>query len=195
MDDNDHQAQAREIVGLGLARELGTSRARTTLADDSSGTFRFELIAYRSLDRTGFMVLMSAVIAINLIVGLVFLLMGAWPVLGFCGLDVALIYWAFKMNYRSGRASETIDLTPGMLTLTRIHPSGSRERFEFNPYWVRVRLAERPDGRNELVLFSHGEGFHFARFLSDDERRDFAQSLTSALLAARNTTYKNLKRP
>ncbi len=195
MDDKEYEAQAREIVGLGLARELGTSRARATLSDERSGNFRFELIAYRSLDKTGFMILMSAVIVINLIVGLVFMSMGAWPILGFCGLDVALIYWAFKMNYRSGRAAESIDLTPDVLTLTRIHPSGSCERFEFNPYWVRVRLAGRPDGRNELLLYSHGEGFSFARFLSDDERRDFAQSLTGALLAVRNTSYKNLERP
>jgi uncharacterized membrane protein len=138
---------------------------------------------------------MGAVIAINLIVGVVFLFAGAWPILGFCGLDVALIYWAFKVNYRAGRASETIDLTPDMLTLTRVHPSGSRERFEFNPYWVRVRLVQALDGRNELLLYSHGEGFHFARFLSDDERRDFAESLTGALFAARKTSFKYLNDP
>lgn len=195
MDENGYETQAREIVGRGLARELGQSRARVTMADRRGGNFRFELVAYRSLDRSGFKALMIAVIAINLIVGLVFLFAGAWPVLGFCGLDVALIFWAFKVNYRAGRASETIDLTPDLLTLTRVHPSGSREWFEFNPYWVRVRLAERKDGRNELELVSHGEGFHFARFLSDDERRDFAESLTGALLAARSATYRNLNHP
>jgi uncharacterized membrane protein len=195
MDDYDDEAQARAIVGLGLARHLGASRARTALADERGGNFRFELIAYRSLDQISFKILMTLVVAINLIVGVIFLIAGAWPILAFCGLDVALIYWAFKINYRAGRASETIDLTPQMLTLTRIHPSGSSERFEFNPYWVRVRLPQRPDGRNELLLYSHGQGFHFARFLSDDERRDFAQSLTGALLAARNTSYRNLDRP
>ena len=43
-----------------------------------------------------------------------------------------------------------------------------------------------PDGRNALKLASHGQEFHFARFLSDDERRDFAESLSGALLAARS---------
>jgi uncharacterized membrane protein len=186
MDDKTNETQAREIVGRGLARELGMSRARVAMANHRSGNFRFELIAYRSLSPTGFTVLMCAVLAIYVVVGGIFYSIGAWPVLGFCGLDVALIYWAFKSNYRAGRASETIELTPQLLVLTRLHPSGSRERFEFNPYWLRVRLAEQPDGRNELVLSSHGEQFHFARFLSDDERRDFAESLTGALLAARN---------
>lgn len=190
MDENDHETQARQIVGRGLARELGVSRARTALADHRNGAFRFELIAHRSLDRTGFIILMTAVIVINLIVGVVFTLVGAWPILGFCGLDIALIYWAFKSNYRDGRASETVELSPAVLTLTRIHPSGSTERFQFNPYWVRIRLSERDDGRNELFLASHGDKFPFARFLSDDERRDFAESLTGALLAARTASFK-----
>lgn len=186
MDEYETDKQGREIVGRGLARELGVSRARTALADYRRANFRFELEAHRSLSHNGFIVLMLVVGLINLIVGAIFLFAGAWPVLGFCGLDVALIYWAFKSNYRAGRAAESIELTPAMLTLTRTHPSGSRERFEFNPYWVRVRLAERPDGRNDLRLASHSEEFHFARFLSDDERRDFAESLAGALLAARS---------
>lgn len=185
MDENEADDQAFEIVGKGLTRELGQSRARIALADQRHGRFRFELQAYRSLGPIGFGVLMAAVIAINVVVGGAFYLLGAWPVLGFCGLDVALIYLAFKVNYRAGRLSESIDLTPAMLTLTRVHPSGSRERYEFNPYWVRVRLAEQTDGRNELKLASHGREFNFARFLSDDERRDFAGSLAEALVAAR----------
>ncbi len=186
MDENEAEAQAYEVVGRGLSRELGVSRARTALANPRSGEFRFELVAYRSLSASGFTILMAAIIVINVIVGGIFMAIGAWPVLGFCGLDVALVYWAFKANYRAGRAGETIELTPALLSLARVHPSGSRERFEFNPYWVRVRLHEQADGRNELKLASHGEEFHFARFLSDDERRDFAESLTSALLAARS---------
>jgi uncharacterized membrane protein len=186
MDDNDPSEQALEIVGRGLSRQLGRSRATVALADHPAGLFRFELAAHRSLGATGFTVLMVAVVLINLVVGVAFYLLGAWPVLGFCGLDVVLIYWAFKANYRSGLLAETIELTPSLLTLTRIHPSGSREHFEFNPYWVRVRLSEQRDGRNDLRLSSHGQEFHFARFLSDDERRDFAESLTGALLAARS---------
>ena len=186
MDENDAEVQALAVVGRGLSRELGVSRARVALADRRGGNYRFELVSHRSLGPTGFAVLMLAVIAINLVVGVAFFIAGAWPVLGFCGLDVALIYWAFKANYRAGRLTETLVLSPALLTLTRLHPSGSRERFEFNPYWVRVRLAEQRDGRNELRLASHGQEFHFARFLSDDERRDFAESLTAALLAARH---------
>ena len=116
---------------------------------------------------------------------MVFLAMGAWPVFGFFGLDVALVYIAFRLNYRSGRLYELVELTPETLTVTRVHPSGKRESFDFNPYWVRVRLAEGPQGRTDLRLASHGRELSFGRFLTDDERRDFSDALAGALIEAR----------
>ena len=43
---------------------------------------------------------MVAIGAVSFVAGVVFLLMGAWPVFGFFGLDVLLLYWAFRLNYR-----------------------------------------------------------------------------------------------
>src|SRR3990170_6671037 len=95
--------------------------------------FRAILHPHRSLGPTGFLVLMSAIGVVSFVTGMVFLVMGAWPVLGFFGLDVALVYLAFRLNYRSGRLYETVDLTPAQLTVTRVHPSGRQEQFDCNP--------------------------------------------------------------
>jgi uncharacterized membrane protein len=116
---------------------------------------------------------------------MIFLAMGAWPVLGFFGLDVLLIYIAFRLNYRSGRLYETLDLTPARLLLTRVHPSGRQEQFACNPYWARVSLREWPDGRTALSVISRGTELAFGAFLTDDERRDLASALRQALLDAR----------
>jgi uncharacterized membrane protein len=186
MTDIDEETQARLEVGRGLTRELGRSRARELFGDRRAGHFRYELTAQRSLSRLGFKAVMGLVIAVNVVVGGIFLALGAWPVAAFCGLDVLLIYWAVRANYRDGRAFEAIEVTPEMLSLTRGSANGARETFEFNPYWLRVRLDERPDGRNTLALIAHGQAFPLARLLSDDERREFAQSLTDALMAARS---------
>lgn len=148
-------------------------------------TTRWILTSYRSLSRRGFVILMSLLALVSFVAGVFFLTIGAWPVFGFFGLDVLLIYLAFKLNYRSGRLYETVDLDPRLLTVTRVQPSGKAERYEFNPYWVRVRLSERVDGHTALALTSHGEVFPFARFLTDDERRDFANVLQNALSVAR----------
>ncbi len=146
---------------------------------------RWVLTTYRSLSPRGFLILMSALGLVSFIAGMVFLLIGAWPVFGFFGLDVLLIYIAFKLNYRSGRLYETVELDPRLLAVTRVHPSGKTERFEFNPYWVKVRFSERLDGRTVLALASHGETFPFGLFLTDEERREFAGVLTGALTLAR----------
>ena len=147
--------------------------------------FRAVLSPHRSLSPVGFLVLMSAIGLVSFAVGVTFLMMGAWPVFGFFGLDVVLIYIAFKLNYRSGRCYETVEVTREQLRLTRVDPNGNTESFDFNPYWVRVLLSEQSDGSTDLRLASHGRELRFARFLSDDERRDFADALKGALIEAR----------
>jgi uncharacterized membrane protein len=154
-------------------------------AQAEPGAFRAVLTPYRSLGPTGFIVLMVALGTVSFVTGMLFLLMGAWPVLGFLGLDVALIYIAFKLNYRSGRLYETLELTPAKLTWTRVHPSGKREQFDCNPYWARVSLREWPDGRTDLRLIAQGKELIFGRFLNDDERRELAAALKGALIDAR----------
>jgi uncharacterized membrane protein len=130
---------------------------------------------------------MLALGAVSFVTGLVFLSMGAWPVMGFFGLDVLLVYLAFKLNYRAARAYELVELTPATLKLTQVTPSGRSKEFEFNPYWVRVRFIEHPDGSNNLKLTSHGREFEFGRLLNDEERRDFARVLEGALATARTS--------
>lgn len=149
------------------------------------GTFHAVLRPHRSLGPTGFLALMLALGAVSFVTGMAFLLAGAWPVLGFLGLDVLIVYVAFKLNYRSGRQYETLELTPDRFKLTRVHPSGRQEQFGCNPYWARVSLREWPDGRTALSLVSQGKELAFARFLTDDERRDLAGALREALLAAK----------
>ena len=147
--------------------------------------FHAVLTPHRSLGPKGFLLLMGAISAVSFAVGLAFLLLGAWPVFGFFGLDVALIYLAFKLNYRSGRLYETIDLTPASLLLTRVHPSGRTEQFECNPYWAKVQLQEWPDGRSELRIADRGNAIIFGRFLNADERRDLARALRQTLFETR----------
>lgn len=152
----------------------------------SAGVTQFVLHPYRSLSARGFFILMAALSVISFITGVAFCLIGAWPVMGFFGLDVALIYWAFKVNYRSGRAYETIDLSPEVLTVTRIAADGAREKIDVNPYWARVSLTtDRPDGRTSLRIIAQGRELLLGHFLTDDERRDLADALRDALQASR----------
>lgn len=163
-----------------------------TASDPSTqdeATFRAVLYPHRSLGPRGFLILMTAVGVISFCAGLVFLLLGAWPVFGFFGLDVLLIYFAFRANYRAARASEVIELSERNLRLTRFDAKGREQSFDFNPYWVRVHLTELTGGQTSLALTSHGRDFEFGRFLNSDERREFAHVLQDRLVMARQTTH------
>jgi uncharacterized membrane protein len=148
--------------------------------------FRAVLRPHRSLSPKGFLILMALLSALSFVTGLAFAAMGAWPVLAFFGLDVALVYLAFRLSYRSGRSYELVELTPDSLKLTRVDPAGRRQSIDFNPYWVRVELDEQPDGRTDLQLAVRQQRHSFGHCLNDDEKRDFASVLQSALMSAKH---------
>lgn len=143
--------------------------------------FTAVLRPYRSLSPSGFLLLMALVSAVSFVAGLAFFLMGAWPVVGFFGFDVALVYAAFRVNYRGARVQERIVLSEGLLRVERFLRRGEVRSLDLNPYWVRVRLDENPDGSNELALVSHGKRVVIASCLGAGEKTRFAAALNAAL--------------
>jgi uncharacterized membrane protein len=111
--------------------------------------------------------------------------MGAWPVMGFFGLDVGLIYLAFRINYRAGRAHEIVELTPQALSITHVSYNGRRKTFACNPYWARVDVRTTPDGRSDLRVLAQGQSHTFGHVLNHEERREFARALKDALFEAK----------
>lgn len=157
------------------------------IAKSPEAHFSAVLLPHRSLGRKGFIILMGVISLVSFITGIAFYMQGAWPVLGFFGLDVLLIYGAFRLNYRAARLRETIELTQSELKVTRIHPSGREQSWSFNPYWVRLELQESEDSTNRLFLRSHGRALPVGNFLSDDEKRGFAHALDAALYDMRGS--------
>jgi uncharacterized membrane protein len=144
------------------------------------------LTPHRSLSRTGFLVLMGFLSVISFAAGLAFLLMGAWPVFGFFGLDVLLIYWAFKVNFRRAAASEEISVTPSELRVRRVSHRGHVVEWVLNPLWVQLDQKIHAEfGIEKLYLVSKGRRVSIASFLGPDEKASFVKALTAALQAAR----------
>ena len=152
------------------------------------------LTPHRSLNRTGFLVLMALLSVVSFAAGLAFLLMGAWPVFGFFGLDVLVIYWAFRINFRRAKASEEIRVTPSELRVRRVSHRGHVVEFVLNPLWVQLDQKIHAEyGIEKLYLLSKGRRVSIASFLGPDEKASFAKALTAALQAARRgPTYNPL---
>jgi uncharacterized membrane protein len=156
--------------------------------------FSARLTPHRSLNRTGFLVLMGIVSAVSFAAGVVFLLMGAWPVFGFFGLDVLVIYWAFRVSFRRANASEEITVTPSELRVRRISHRGHVVEWVLNPLWVRLDQKTHAEfGIERLYLVSSGRRVSIGSFLGPDEKASFAKALLAALQAAkRGITYNPL---
>jgi uncharacterized membrane protein len=148
--------------------------------------FSAVLTPHRSLSLTGFRLFMLVLGATSFIIGTMFLIMGAWPVFGFFGLDVILVYWAFRVNYRSARAYEQVTITPSELTVRKVSHHGRISEWTLNPLWVRLdRVVHAEFGIERLFLVSHGRRLSIASFLGPDEKRTFAVALSTALGEAR----------
>lgn len=144
------------------------------------------LTPHRSLNRTGFAVLMVLLSAVSFAAGIAFLLMGAWPVFGFFGLDIVAIYWAFRLNFRRAHACEQISVTVSQLRVRRVGHRGDVVEWVFNPLWVRLdQEADDEFGIERLYLASKGRRVAIGSFLSPEEKASFSKALMAALHAAR----------
>ena len=126
--------------------------------------FERVLLPHRSLPPRGFHILMLILGLVSLAYSILFVSLGAWPVTGFFGLDVALVYVAFRLSYRSARRSETIRLAGDAFTVERVGVRGERRMWRFQAFWLRVVLEERSDESNRLLVASHGRGLVIGGF-------------------------------
>jgi uncharacterized membrane protein len=148
--------------------------------------FSAVLRPHRSLSPRGFGILMAAIALLSFFIGFAFWLVGAWPVVGFCGLDVLLIQLAFRLNYRDARACEEVHLTHERLSVTQISPKGVARETGFNPYWARLEVERQPEiGVTALSIASHGARLAVGAFLPPVERESLATALSAALAKVR----------
>jgi uncharacterized membrane protein len=161
---------------------------------DQPKLFSALLTPHRSLNRTGFLVLMTFLSVVSFATGIAFLLMGAWPVLGFLGLDVLVIYWAFRVNFRRANATEEITVTPSELRVRRVSHRGHVAEWVLNPRWVQLDQKVHAEfGIERLYLVSRGRRVSIGNFLGADEKASFAKALLAALQTAkRGITYNPL---
>jgi uncharacterized membrane protein len=136
---------------------------------------------HRSLSPKAFRRLIFALWLLSLIPMTIFFFEGAWPVPGFVGLDVVLLFLAFRTSYRHGRLYERVRLTRSELVIDRVWPGGKRQTWTLEPYWARVELTDKDEHHCKLAVVCRGQSITIGGFLAPDERRSFAAALGAAL--------------
>jgi len=154
--------------------------------DEPPTLFSAMLTPHRSLNRAGFLILMAFLSVVSFAAGITFLIIGAWPVFGFFGLDVLAVYIAFRVNFSRATAREEISVTPTTLRIRRVSHRGAVAEFSFNPLWVTLdKKVHEEYGVEQLALISRGRRLTIASFLGPDEKASFTKALTAALNAAK----------
>ena len=153
------------------------------MGNNDQQNWSITLTPHRSLSRQGFLAVMILIAGLNLIAGGVFFAIGAWPVVGFCGLDVVIMYWAFRRNFADSACAERIVAEGDAVRLLRLAREQAPKEVHFNRRWLKVELEH--DEERELVgklyLRSHGEAHEIAGFLGADERLSLAKALRHAI--------------
>lgn len=145
---------------------------------------------HRALSDRGLMLVMAGLIVISFVAGISFLLIGAWPVVGFFGLDILLIWWAMRLTARRlDRQQETVTIHADRIHVSRTDESGITRHWTVSPAFARVLVAEKEDLPPEVSLVCGGRGLSIGMALSPSERRDLAKALERAIWTARQERY------
>ena len=148
--------------------------------------FAARLRPHRSLDKRRVRRLLLCVGAASALASLPFVLIGAWPVIGFMGLDVLLLWLAFRASFKAATAYEDVVLTALQLDISKTSPDGARAEWTFSPLWVRLEKVEHPEfGVRQLALASRGRRLEIASFLGPEAKAEFGRAFSLALAKAR----------
>jgi uncharacterized membrane protein len=140
----------------------------------------------------GLRIVAAGVVLASAAIGCLFAWLGAWPILGFVGAEAALVLGLLALHQRwTRRASETLTLAGGRLTIRRTDWRGRRETLAFEPYWTRLLLEERPGRACALLLRQHRMSVEIGASLGEAQRRDLAAALGDALRRYRTPDFDN----
>ncbi|MDP1730893.1 MAG: DUF2244 domain-containing protein [Devosia sp.] len=148
--------------------------------------FAATLTPHRSLSRRGFRVVVALIAVLAGIPGMVFFSLGAWPIVGFLGLDVLLIWWALGTSMTSGKRYEEVTLWPDQLELRQVSARGGEQVLRLNPFVVKLVIDRDFNERTTaLRLRTRERDIEIGAFLNPDDKASFAKVFGTALRKAR----------
>ena len=136
---------------------------------------------------------MSVIAVVSFAGGVVFYIVGAWPVGFFFGLDAVLIYVAFRVNYRAADAYEEVTVTPSELRVRKVTHQGKVSEWSLNPVWVRLERETHEEFGLMRLLLVVARPEARGRELSGSERKGkFRGALATAIGEAKRGPTRNL---
>lgn len=148
--------------------------------------FAARITPHRSLGREAFRITMTLICLASVISSLPFIIMGAWPIVGFFGIDLLALYIAFRINFRHADSFEEVWLSRVELLMRKVSHTGALREWHFNPLWTRLeRKIHAEFGVEKLTFVSRGQRVSVGDALSPAERESLGEALNAALIEAR----------
>lgn len=160
---------------------MSNEDARETAGEDEADRCCILLRPNRSLTTKGMLALFGAFALLAAIIGTGFALAGAWLVVPFAGLEVAVAGMVLYLLYRHAGDYERIDIEGRHVRV--VQRRGKVEtRHAFERYWAQARLVRGTSMRpSRLWIGSHGRFVEIGAALDEDARRQLAQRLRRLL--------------
>lgn len=169
-----------------MERDVEKNSIDANKDDELVEIFSATLRPYRSLSSNGFIVLMILFGGTCFLMGFFYVMVGAWPVFIFLGLDVLILYLAFRINYRAARAYEEISVRSDSLVVRRVSARGAIRELRFNPFWVKLALKkDDEDLVTDISISARGETAVIGGFLNPEDKTSFAKAFGAALAEAK----------
>ncbi len=159
--------------------------------DASAAVFEAMIVPHRSLSARGMRLLIGGLGGVGLFTSVLFWWLGAWPIAGFNGVELALAVVLLRINARAARASEMLLLDEGSLRIVRTAPDGTRQERRLPAAWLNVVVQERQGRVPGLWLVGQGRQEEVAKTLGEHEKLDLANALRAALHRLRHPVFDN----
>lgn len=160
--------------------------------DTSTVYLDAELRPNASLSDPAFLIVICLVGLFSFAAGILYLTVGAWPVMGFFGLDALAIWYAFRLSFRAQEQVTYVRVDESHVRLWHMQRGKPDKRADVPTAFVRVALDE-PVTHNSFLTLQYGNrAWVIGRFLTLKKRKALAAELRAAIHAARNHTYRDV---
>jgi uncharacterized membrane protein len=143
-------------------------------------------LSHRSVWRVGL-----ALVVVGTLIGLRFLLLGAWPVIAFSVSDVVILALLLALNLRQGRHTERILVGSKTFWVVRTDSRGRCCSRVLPLGWLRVVVQEQPGRTPRLLVSTRDVMEEIGAALGEGERRALADAIHAALQRAQCPSFDN----
>ena len=147
-----------------------------------------EISRNRTLSPRGLLILFSILIGFDLVLGLVFALMGAGLVAAFMAVAAGALLSAFAISNRRARDLERVQVSPFEVRVVRYVRAEERVVWTSPTAFTRVELIDGEASAGEVRLRLREQEVEVAQALSRPERLAFAKALETAIRRAQSAS-------